>query len=217
MKLFLYSDFCAIKDDAEKIRQSILGDISKTRVLFIPYADKTATTYKQRIKEKLYSIGITKGNITELTKKTELPLFNFGLIVVSGGNSLRMLEYLKKYNQFDYVKNLVKKGIPYIGDSAGSVVVGNNVKYTETYEPYTFQTQEFAGYESFCFVDKTVIVHTSKQRLNHFTNEVYDDELYYGYYMNYKKKEEEKPHISIANNQYVVIDESGEKTFTNNW
>lgn len=215
MKLFLYSDFCGIKTDTEILKNNFDFDMSSARVLFVPYADKTYTTYKNRIKEKLYSLGITKGNITEITKKTELFRFDFKLIVVSGGNSLRLIHYLKKYNQYDYLKELINKGIPYIGDSAGSVVVGNDIKYTEQYEPLLdkVETEQNEIYKSLNLVDKVVLAHTTKRRLNHETNEVYDDELYYGYYLKYKKPLEEKPHISIGNNEFVFVNNGVEEKF----
>ena len=216
MRLFLYSDFCGINNDTEILKKNFDFDIASARVLFVPYADKTYTTYKNRIKEKLYSLGISKGNITEITKKTELFRFDFKLIVVSGGNSLRLIHYLKKYNQYDFIKELVNKDIVYIGDSAGSVVVGNDVKYTESYEPFLdkIEIEENEIYDSFNFVDKVVLAHTTKKRLNHITNEVYDDELYYDYYLKYKKPLEVKPHISLGNNEFVFVDNGREEKFT---
>ena len=216
MRLFLYSDFCGINNDTEILKKNFDFDIASARVLFVPYADKTYTTYKNRIKEKLYSLGISKGNITEITKKTELFRFDFKLIVVSGGNSLRLIHYLKKYNQYDFIKELVNKDIVYIGDSAGSVVVGNDIKYTESYEPFLdkIEIEENEIYDSFNFVDKVVLAHTTKKRLNHITNEVYDDELYYDYYLKYKKPLEVKPHISLGNNEFVFVDNGREEKFT---
>ena len=216
MRLFLYSDFCGINNDTEILKKNFDFDIASARVLFVPYADKTYTTYKNRIKEKLYSLGISKGNITEITKKTELFRFDFKLVVVSGGNSLRLIHYLKKYNQYDFIKELVNKDIVYIGDSAGSVVVGNDVKYTESYEPFLdkIEIEENEIYDSFNFVDKVVLAHTTKKRLNHITNEVYDDELYYDYYLKYKKPLEVKPHISLGNNEFVFVDNGREEKFT---
>ena len=216
MRLFLYSDFCGINNDTEILKKNFDFDIASARVLFVPYADKTYTTYKNRIKEKLYSLGISKGNITEITKKTELFRFDFKLIVVSGGNSLRLIHYLKKYNQYDFIKELVNKDIVYIGDSAGSVVVGNDVKYTESYEPFLdkIEIEENEIYDSFNFVDKVILAHTTKKRLNHITNEVYDDELYYDYYLKYKKPLEAKPHISLGNNEFVFVDNGREEKFT---
>lgn len=216
MRLFLYSDFCGITNDKEVLLEQFDFDIAKARVLFIPYADKTATTYKNRIKEKLYSLGITKGNITEITKKTELERFDFKLIVVSGGNSLRLIHTLKKYNQYDYVKKLISIGILYIGDSAGSVVTGNDIKYTEGYEPFLEQLEieKDEIYESFNLISKVVLVHTTKERVNHQTNEVYEDNLYYDFYLKYKKPQETKPHISIGNNEYVFVTKDKETTYS---
>ena len=215
MRLFLYSDFCGIKTDTEILKNNFDFDMSTARVLFVPYADKTYTTYKNRIKEKLYSLGISKGNITEVTKKTELFRFDFKLIVVSGGNSLRLIHYLKKYGQYDYLKELINKDIVYIGDSAGSVVVGNDIRYTEGYEPFVdnIEMDREEIYESLNLVDKVVLAHTTKRRINHETNEVYDDELYYGYYQKYKKPLEIKPHISIGNNEFVFVYDKSEEKF----
>ena len=219
MRLFLYSDFISIKSDTDLLKQNFDFDVSKAKVLFIPYADKTYTTYKNRIKEKLYSLGFSKGNITEVTKKTELFRFDFKLVFVSGGNSLKLIHYLKKYNQYDYVKKLVENNVLYIGDSAGSVVTGNDIRYTELYEPFcdAIEIEKDQIYDSFKFVDKVVLAHTTKQRINHITNSLYNDELYYDYYLKFKKPLEEKPHISIGNNEFVFIDNGKESKFSENF
>ena len=219
MRLFLYSDFISIKSDTDLLKQNFDFDVSKAKVLFIPYADKTYTTYKNRIKEKLYSLGFSKGNITEVTKKTELFRFDFKLVFVSGGNSLKLIHYLKKYNQYDYVKKLIENNVLYIGDSAGSVVTGNDIRYTELYEPFcdTIEIEKDQIYDSFRFVDKVVLAHTTKQRINNITNSVYNDELYYDYYLKFKKPLEEKPHISIGNNEFVFIDNGKESKFSENF
>lgn len=219
MRLFLYSDFISIKSDTDLLKQNFDFDVSKAKVLFIPYADKTYTTYKNRIKEKLYSLGFSKGNITEVTKKTELFRFDFKLVFVSGGNSLKLIHYLKKYNQYDYVKKLIENNVLYIGDSAGSVVTGNDIRYTELYEPFcdAIEIEKDQIYDSFKFVDKVVLAHTTKQRINHITNSVYNDEHYYDYYLKFKKPLEEKPHISIGNNEFVFIDNGKESKFSENF
>ncbi len=217
MKLFLYSDFCGITTDSEIIKKQIGFDLKTARVLFVPYADKTATTYKNRIKEKLYSLGVTKGNITEITKKTELERFDFKMVVISGGNSLRLIHYLKKYGQYDFVLSLIKKGCLFIGDSAGAVVTGNDIIYTEQYEPFLekLEIEKEELYKSFNLLDKVVLVHTTQKRINHQSNnEVYNDDLYYNYYLKYKKPLEIKPHISIGNNEFVFVSETEEKNYS---
>ena len=61
---------------------------------------------------------------------------------------------------------------------------------------------------------KVVLVHTTKNRVNHQTNEVYEDNLYYDFYIKYKKPQEEKPHISIGNNEFVFVDGNKEETYS---
>ncbi len=213
MRVLLYSDFGSITKDKETIIQNI-PNIEKAKVLFVPYADKTATAYKERAKEKLYSCGISKGNIVEIKQKTELERFKFDLVYVSGGNTIQLLHLLKKYNQFDFVLNLVKNNVLYIGDSAGSVIAGNSVEYTQSYEPFC---EKLDSYNGFSFIDKLIIVHAGEKRFDQETHCAVTDEKGYETYLTHKKPMEKFPHFSIANNQFLSIFDKDIQLHTVNW
>jgi len=55
-------------------------------------------------------------------------LMNFDIIYVQGGNTFYLLSMMRKCNFKKIIKKLLKKGIIYIGVSAGSIVAGKNIE-----------------------------------------------------------------------------------------
>ena len=129
MKLLLYSDFkCMPIVDVKRF----LPDDGKKKVcLFCTYADDEAEGYNNRAKAHLEEIF---DEIIVLT-----PDFDFkapiDCVFINGGYNYELSYKLKKYNQFDKIKELARKGVLYIGNSAGSVMVGNDFSYTLEYDP----------------------------------------------------------------------------------
>lgn len=63
---------------------------------------------------------------TESEVATELA--NRDAIFVQGGNNFYLLEQMHNCNFDKIVKNILAKGVPYIGESAGAIVCSNNIR-----------------------------------------------------------------------------------------
>ena len=89
------------------------------------------------------------------------------MIFVKGGNTVQLLHLLRKYNQFDKIKDLVNNGVLYVGQSAGAIIAGIDTEWTLKSEPYNVDLKSIFGkdaYRGFCFVDSNILVHASKLR-----------------------------------------------------
>lgn len=123
-KLFLTSQF-------HKVASELLPLLSKpadeTTVAFIPTAadvyDEKPWMYADR--DKLVEMGLQVFDLSLKGKtKQELKeaLSKADVIFVSGGNTFYLLDEAKKSGFVDIVKELVSRGVVYIGSSAGSYV-----------------------------------------------------------------------------------------------
>lgn len=109
-------------EHAENMIQSFTGGSVHT-ALFFPYAaiSMSFDVYCQKVKEKFASLGIAIQsahlfeNPAEQVEKAEM-------IIVGGGNTFHLLNLLQTNGLTEAIRNRVKKGIPYIGWSAGANV-----------------------------------------------------------------------------------------------
>lgn len=125
-RLFLSSQFSCV---AEKLPWLLLDRARETRVCFITTA---ATLYDdpwwmESDREKLLELGFHVQEL-DLRDKTEDEVravcMSSDCIFVAGGNTFFILYHARK-SGFDRVLNeCIESGVPYIGSSAGSVLVG---------------------------------------------------------------------------------------------
>lgn len=130
-KLFLSSSFA---DVAELFVESIDESLKGKKVAFIPTASmyEDITFYVDEGKEALQKLGliidvleISTASKNEISDKLE----NCDYIYVSGGNTFFLLQELKRTNTDKIIKEQVKLGKTYIGESAGSIILSSNIEY----------------------------------------------------------------------------------------
>jgi len=130
-KLFLSSSFA---DVAELFVESIDEPLKGKKVAFIPTASmyEDITFYVDEGKEALQKLGliidvleISTASKNEISDKLE----NCDYIYVSGGNTFFLLQELKRTNTDKIIKEQVKLGKTYIGESAGSIILSSNIEY----------------------------------------------------------------------------------------
>ncbi len=105
-------------------------DISE--IVFIPYAQPSGISYDAytTLAKKAFSkVDIKIKGLHEFDKP------QFGLkeakgIFVGGGNTFLLVSTLYKYNLMAVLKNVIEKGIPYLGTSAGSNICGLSMQTT---------------------------------------------------------------------------------------
>ncbi|MDD5192264.1 MAG: Type 1 glutamine amidotransferase-like domain-containing protein [Candidatus Nanoarchaeia archaeon] len=106
---------------------------SEVKVLFIPTASRTKEElhYVGKSKKELIGVGIKKENFINFNldrELTEEELKKIDVIYVCGGNTFYLL-YKIRENRFDEkIKEMINKGIVYVGASAGSMIMGPDIE-----------------------------------------------------------------------------------------
>ncbi len=124
MKIFLASQASNVLEDICKKLPKNPKDYS---VAFIPTASNPYEnpTWLEQDKEKLKELGF---NLFEMDiqgksqKELEILLKSIDIIFVAGGNTMFLLEKMKESGFDNLIMQFVKKGVIYIGSSAGSVI-----------------------------------------------------------------------------------------------
>ena len=125
---------------AAPVINNFLGDKPLT-IAFIPFAavmndyKDYAEMVKNGLKGLPYSIeSVTAGNAKELFEIA-------GAIMVGGGNTFKLLHDIYDLKLLDIIRDKVNKGVPYIGWSAGSNILGPGIGTTNdmpVIEPKSF-------------------------------------------------------------------------------
>jgi len=105
---------------------------SEIKILFIPTASRTDEEffYVDKSKKELLDLGIKRGNIYvyNLDKEiTDEELNKINAIYVCGGNTFYLLYKIRENKFGDKIKGMVRKGIVYVGASAGSILVSPDI------------------------------------------------------------------------------------------
>ena len=129
-RLFLASVFA---ESADKFVDTFSDSLEKTTVAFIPtaadpYEDKWFVDVDRKaLKERGYlvqEVDLKKKGMGNLREE----MGNASIIFVCGGNTFYLLEKARESGFDEVVKELVEKGVIYIGSSAGSVLVGPDIE-----------------------------------------------------------------------------------------
>lgn len=133
IKLFLSSSF---QETANLLPDFISGDLAGKTVTFIPTAalHEKVNFYVESGKKALEKLGLW---VEELEISTaEQPhiinrLQNNDLIYVTGGNTFFLLQELKRTGADQIIKEQILSGKPYIGESAGSIILSPGIEYAK--------------------------------------------------------------------------------------
>lgn len=149
MKLLLISNSTNVGESylgySKKIVKEFISNIPKDYI-FIPFAAVTFSydEYEERVNESWKEIGVKVTSIHHYPKEEFKNIIkNAKLIVVGGGNTWKLVKILQDYEIMNEIRETVKKGIPYIGWSAGINIVCPTLKTTNDMpivEPSSFKT-----------------------------------------------------------------------------
>ena len=188
VKLFLCSHFAAVSSFTP---QFVGGDLKGKVLAFIPTASlhEKYTKYVDEAKQAFENMGL-KVEVLDVSSApkelTERTLQRCDLIYVSGGNTFFLLQELEKSGAKTIIREQVKGGKPYIGESAGSVIMAPNISYVKDVddEKAAPQLKSFEGlglvdfyplphYRSFPFEEVTekMLVKHANLNLKPITNE----------------------------------------------
>ena len=110
-------------DQPEPFIRDFLGDVK--RVHFVPFALHDHDAYTATVSERLGRMGF---EVVPLRTREELGAAE--AVFVGGGNTWRLLKTLYERELVEAIREAVKRGLPYIGSSAGSNIAAPTIKTT---------------------------------------------------------------------------------------
>lgn len=130
MQLFLTSIACNVLD---QITSHLESDPRDLKVAFIPTASNLAANKEgtENDRNKLTSLGFQVEDVDiAVTRHEDLRrvLEMADVIFVGGGNTFYLLQETRKSGLDEVLREFVGNGIPYIGSSAGSVIMGSTIE-----------------------------------------------------------------------------------------
>lgn len=159
-KLFLASSF---SDVARLFPQFAKEDCKGKIVTFISTASQVEEVnfYVDSAKKAFNEMGVIVDelDVTNASKEViEKKISVNDYIYISGGNTFYLLQELKKAGVDKIITNQIEKGKIFIGESAGSMILANNIKYAKILDDST-KAEELESYESLGIVDFYPVPH----------------------------------------------------------
>ncbi len=101
------------------------------KVLFLPFAAVTFTyeEYEQKVQQRFSEFNIEVNSIHRFLSQQDA-VKNAEAIVIGGGNTFQLLKMMYQNNLLEVISERVKKGIPYVGWSAGANVACPTIRTT---------------------------------------------------------------------------------------
>lgn len=126
-------------DPFEETIRAFLKDIPE--IVFVPYSAGKSNweVYTNKVRDRFKRFGIDVKGIHEVGNKID----DFKAIFVGGGNTFRLLDHLQQFDLLEKINHCVlKKGMRYIGSSAGSNVACKTMCTTNDM-PVVYPTKGF--------------------------------------------------------------------------
>lgn len=158
---------CGFRDEEfkNKFYEIIPKDVLKNKkVLYITTAvdgekddnkDWVIKEYKTII-----DLGINESNIVEYKIGNDVNIDDFDVIYMMGGNTIYLLDMIRRYNFGEVIKAFINKGKIYIGSSAGSQILGSTIELNAIYEDNFVNMTDFTALG---IVNKEVVPHANKK------------------------------------------------------
>lgn len=106
------------------------------KMLIIPLASRFGKESGDREKEFAVMTGFQEENIYVFddTRPDEFTDMKFDYIVVLGGNTFRLLFYVRKFHLDTFIREQVSNGAVYMGFSAGACIACPDIEYVENFD-----------------------------------------------------------------------------------
>lgn len=115
------------------------------------------------------------------------------LFWVCGGNTLYLLQEVRRSGFDNFVTNKILEGIPYVGSSAGSIILGPDVEF-ERFACDTTEAPNLTSYEGLNLFPFSTYVHFDKP----WAKDVYKDILKFSL-------DNSKSFITLHDNQFIYV------------
>ena len=108
-------------DHAEEEIRNFVGKAAKT--ILVPFAVHDWGIYAAKAQDRFRDMGFSLTSIHDLSNMPRA-IDEADVIFVGGGNTFRLLNGLYNHDLLGPIRRRVAAGMPYIGSSAGSIVMG---------------------------------------------------------------------------------------------
>lgn len=148
MRLIISSCDFGNPKSAKFIHDNLIVPIENCKVLYFPNEKATEKKIKSGMYEsRLTAFGFKRENIYVFNYNTPAFFRNLELdvIYISGGNTFGTM---KRICDADFKKDIVeyvKKGVVYIGGSAGAHIASADISHVQKYDCDTFGLNDFSG------------------------------------------------------------------------
>lgn len=159
-KLFLTSSFA---DVAIHFKDFIQEELTDKTVTFIPTASRveSITFYVDNDRNAFKQLGIRIDECDIATTPTERiaeQLKKNDYIFVTGGNTFYLLQELKKSGADQLITEQILSGKPYIGSSAGSIVLSPQIEYIKAMDDEK-KAPDLSDYQGLNLIDVYPLPH----------------------------------------------------------
>lgn len=174
--IFLTSSFADVYLDFKNtIKDSLVG---KT-VTFIPTASKPeeVTFYVDNDRLAFEKLGMKVEilNIEQENYETiEKTLNKNDYLFISGGNTFYLLQELKKSQADKIISNLINQGKPYIGSSAGSIVLSPDIEYIKTMDDSS-KAPELSDTKAMGIINFSILPHFGNEPFSDITQQIFNN------------------------------------------
>jgi dipeptidase E len=110
-------------DHSEPEIRRILAE--RKSVAFVPFAQHDHAAYTEKVASRLEAMAVS---VTQVRGRTEID--SAEAIFIGGGNTFRLLKTLYALDLLEPIRDRVRRGIPYIGSSAGTNVATPSIRTT---------------------------------------------------------------------------------------
>lgn len=174
-KLFLTSSFI----DVYKYFKSFVGNTKGKTITFIPTASvkEEYTGYVDNDRKAFEELGviIDELDISNTSKnKIEETIQKNDFIYISGGNTFYLLQELKVSGSDEIIRNEIKKGKPYVGASAGSIILSKSILFVEKMDDKS-KAEKLVNYDALNLVDFYTLPHHTNKPFKHIVEEIITD------------------------------------------
>ncbi len=168
MKLILSSTDFGNPISAQFIKDNLGKPMESCRVLYFPNEKAT----EERIKSDMYynrvsAFGFQKQNIYVFNYYAPSGFDNLDIdvIYISGGNTFGTIKRIRETNADTLIKSYVKKGVIYIGGSAGAHIASTSLTHVSRYDTNTHGVTDMSGLGLY---NGILLCHYNDDRKEHF-------------------------------------------------
>lgn len=172
-KMFLCSSF---KDSYSLLSDFVSESLNGKSVTFIPIASavEELTHYVEAAKEafrqlnmQIEMVDMDVQSVKDITRMIE----KNDVIYVSGGNTFYLLQELRKHRLDQVLKEEIKKGKLYIGESAGSIIMAPSIEYISMMDEQQ-KAPELSSFQGFNEISGYPVPHMQNEYLGEAAQQI---------------------------------------------